>query len=136
MDRISEELITVLKENEVFVFGSNLSGIHGAGAARQAYEKFGAVWGQGVGALGDSYAIPTKDRWIVTMLLEDIAVFVKQFEDYALKTPQKKFLVTQIGCGLAGFTPEKIAPLFHNCLTLENVYLPQCFVDVLTKERG
>ena len=136
MNRVSEDFITTLKENEVFVFGSNLAGVHGAGAARQAYESFGAVWGQGVGVQGLCYAIPTKDKNIVSLSLACIQDYVQSFVFHACLSPEKKFLVTQIGCGLAGFTPEEIAPLFGDCLTLENVYLPQCFVDILTRGRG
>ena len=90
-DRISE-----LKENEVFVFGSNLAGAHGGGAARLAYNRFGAIWGQGVGLQGQSYAIPTMQGGV-----ETIKPYVDEFIAFAKAHPEKKFLVTKIGCGIA-----------------------------------
>lgn len=98
---------------EIFVFGSNLAGIHGAGAARAAL-KFGAVMGDGVGRRGRSYAIPTKDRDIVTMPIADIAPHVAAFLDHARANPDERFFVTRIGCGLAGYENGDIAPLFRN----------------------
>ena len=97
-----------------FVFGSNLLGYHGAGAARYAMEHHGAVWGCGIGFQGTSYAIPTKDERIQTLPLEGVAFYVCNFLHYARQMPETTFHVTQIGCGLAGFTPEQIAPLFAN----------------------
>ena len=104
-DRISE-----LKENEIFVFGSNLAGFHGGGAAHVAYKKFGAVWGQGVGLQGQSYAIPTMQGGV-----ETIKPYVDEFIEFAKAHPEYKFLVTLIGCGIAGFLPSDIAPLFNGC---------------------
>ena len=122
-DRIIE-----LKPNEIFVFGSNLSGFHGGGAARLAYERFGAVWGLGVGLQGRSYAIPTMQGGV-----ETIKPYVDQFRDFALEHPEYKFLVTRIGCGIAGFTPKQIAPLFATALELPNVVLPRDFVEIIIK---
>lgn len=97
---------------EIFVFGSNLAGIHGAGAAKTAYKKHGARWGMGVGHYGCSYAIPTKDKSIKSMSLEDIETFVAAFILYAAAHPEWDFKVTRIGCGLAGFTDAEMAVLF------------------------
>lgn len=104
----------------VFVFGSNLAGIHGAGAAFYAFKHHGAQMGVGVGMTGNSYAIPTKDKHIRSMRLGDIIPYVDQFIDYAREHPETMFQVTQIGCGLAGFKANQMAPLFrlapHNCM--------------------
>lgn len=102
-----------------FVFGSNLAGIHGAGAARYAMGHHGAIYGRGIGFQGNSYAIPTKDERIQTLPLEDVRMWVQKFLNSARTSSETTFHVTQIGCGLAGFTPEQIAPLFadapRNC---------------------
>ena len=97
-----------------FVFGSNLAGIHGAGAARYAVLHHGAIMGQGTGFQGDSYGIPTKDHHIRTLPLESIAFDVLWFLKYAKLHPETIFHVTQIGCGLAGLEPKDIAPMFHD----------------------
>lgn len=104
----SPNYITKLQPDEIFVFGSNLAGMHGGGAARLAYQKFGAVWGQGVGLQGQSYAIPTMQGGV-----ETIQPYVDEFIKFAKQHPQLKFLVTEIGCGIAGFSPSEIAPLFE-----------------------
>jgi hypothetical protein len=96
----------------IFVFGSNLAGVHGAGAARAAMEDFGAIYGIGVGFVGQSYAIPTKDYQIQTMKLEAIKPFIEQFVHVTHTQHTKKFFITRVGCGLAGFTDDQIAPLF------------------------
>lgn len=114
--------ITELKPNEVFVFGSNLDGSHGGGAAWTAYKKFGAIWGQGNGIQGQSYGIPTMHGGT-----EVIQPYVSEFIQYAKEHPDKKFLVTLIGCGIAGFTPAQIAPLFKDAIGVENVILPKEF---------
>ena len=119
-------MISSLDENEIFVFGSNLGGMHGGGAARAAYNRFGAVWGQGVGLQGQSYAIPTMQGGV-----ETIKPYVDDFIAFAEAHKEYKFLVTRIGCGIAGFKDEEIAPLFAAALDLENVILPQEFVKVL-----
>ena len=120
------EFITELKPNEVFVFGSNLQGIHAGGAARIAHERFGAVWGQGVGMQGQSYAIPTMQGGV-----ETIEPYVEEFMDYAFRHRELTFLVTRIGCGIAGFTAQQIAPLFLKVIDLENVILPKDFVEIM-----
>lgn len=122
------EMISELKDNEIFVFGSNLGGFHGGGAARAALNRFGAVWGQGVGLQGHSYAIPTMHGGP-----ETIKPYVDEFVDFATGHPELKFLVTRIGCGIAGFTAEEIAPLFADAIHQENIILPEDFVAVLTK---
>ena len=126
--RISPDFINYLKENEIFVFGSNLEGMHGGGAARIAYNKFGAVWGQGVGLQGQSYGIPTMHGGI-----EEIKPYVDEFINFAKSHPELKFLVTRIGCGIAGFKDEEIAPLFKDAFEIENIYLPKSFYDILVK---
>lgn len=98
----------------VFVFGSNLAGRHGAGAARTALQNHGAKYGQGVGRQGNSYAIPTKDENIQTLPLDRIEIFVDEFLEYARNNPDTQFAVTRIGCGLAGYKDADIAPLFAN----------------------
>ncbi|MCF0199667.1 MAG: hypothetical protein HUK02_10160 [Bacteroidaceae bacterium] len=115
-----------LADNEIFVFGSNLEGMHGGGAARTALKKFGAVMGQGVGLQGQSYGIPTMQGGV-----ETIRPYVDDFVKFAQEHPDLKFLVTRIGCGIARFTDAEIAPLFAAALTVENIYLPQSFLDVL-----
>lgn len=122
--RISEKWITTLAKNEIFVFGSNLEGAHGGGAAAIAYKKFGAVWGKGVGLYGQTYGIPTMHGGV-----EAIKPYVDEFVAFAKLHPELKFLVTEIGCGIAGFTPQEIAPLFRKVIDedIENVYLPERF---------
>ncbi len=123
---ITPNNIQSLEPNEVFVFGSNLQGQHGGGAARLAYEKFGAVWGLGVGLAGQTYAIPTMHGDI-----KAIKPYVDQFIETARIMRDKKFLVTKVGCGIAGFSVSQIAPLFKDALELDNVALPQEFVDII-----
>lgn len=132
-NRISSSHITELKDDEIFVFGSNLSGYHGAGAANVAYTKFDAKWGKGVGKMGRCYAIPTKDLYIQTLPLEYIATYVKRFIAYSKRFSDYKFLVTEIGCGLAGYKAKDIAPLFKDAIKLKNVYLPKSFIKYLIK---
>lgn len=126
--RISPDFINTLKENEIFVFGSNLEGMHGGGAARIAYNKFGAIWGQGVGLQGQSYGIPTMHGGV-----KEIKPYVDEFINFAKSHPELKFLVTRIGCGIAGFKDEEIAPLFQDAFEIENIYLPKSFYDILVK---
>ena len=120
--------IKELKENEVFVFGSNLGGFHGGGAARVAMESFGAVWGQGVGLQGQSYAIPTMHGGV-----DVIKPYVDEFIAFAREHRDLKFLVTPIGCGIAGFTVEEIAPLFADAIDDENIILPEAFVKEINR---
>lgn len=126
--RYTPDNITSLGEDEVFVFGSNLAGIHAGGAARTAVERFGAIMGQGVGIQGQSYAIPTMQGGV-----ETIKPYVDDFIALAREWDQTTFYVTRIGCGIAGFTDEEIAPLFADALDLYNVRLPKSFVDVIEK---
>lgn len=123
------EWITELKPDEIFVFGSNLAGAHGGGAARVAMDRFGAVWGQGVGLQGQSYAIPTMQGGV-----ETIRPYVDEFIAFAKAHPEYTFLVTPIGCGIAGFAPEQIAPLFNDALEVENILLSEDFVHVIDAE--
>ena len=122
--RYTPEHIKELKEGEVFVFGSNLAGAHGGGAAAAAVRYFGAVWGQGVGMQGQSYAIPTMHGGV-----DVIKPYVDEFIQYAKEHAELTFLVTRIGCGIAGFRDAEIAPLFAPSLNLENVILPKSFVE-------
>ena len=124
------ERITELKANEIFVFGSNLQGSHGGGAALAAYRKFGAIWGQGVGLQGQSYGIPTMHGGV-----EIIKPYVDEFIRFAEANPQMKFLVTRIGCGIAGFSVAEMAPLFRSAIEVGNVILPKDFVEVIQKNR-
>ncbi len=127
---ITSEFITQLKDNEIFVFGSNLQGAHGGGAALTAAKKFGAIWGQGVGLQGQSYGIPTMHGGV-----ETIKPYVDEFIAFAREHADKHFLVTRIGCGIAGFKDEEIAPLFAEAINMVNVSLPRSFVDIISKER-
>lgn len=128
--RYTPENITKLGEDDIFVFGSNLAGMHGGGAARVAWQKFGAVWGQGVGLQGQSYAIPTMQGGVDT-----IKPYVDEFLDVAYECDQNTFYVTRIGCGIAGFTDEQIAPLFDRALDMYNVVLPESFVKIIEARR-
>ena len=116
--RVTSNHIERLQPNEIFVFGSNLSGHHGGGAALLAMNKWGAIWGQGVGLQGQTYGIRP---------------YVDEFIQFANKHPEMTFLVTEIGCGIAGFTPQEIAPLFAKATTTENIHLPQRFWDLLER---
>lgn len=125
--RISESNITELNENEIFVFGSNSSGEHWGGAAKLAHEKFGAVWGISDGISGNTYAI---DSMSGMGILKD---GIGRFMETAKKSKNSKFLVTEIGCGIAGFKIENVAPLFDLCINIENVYLPARFWEFYKK---
>lgn len=118
--RTTPDYITELKSGEIFVFGSNLQGMHGGGAARTAYQKFGAIMGQGVGLQGQSYGIPTMQGGV-----ETIRPYVDEFIAFAKGHPELTFLVTRIGCGIAGFTDDEIAPLFTGAHGIENIVLPE-----------
>ena len=111
--RIASDSITQLAEGEIFVFGSNIQG------------NFGAEWGVGEGLTGRTYALPTMEG------KASLTHAVKNFTACAKKHPKLTFLVTAVGCGIAGYSPLEVAPLFAEAATLENVYLPQVFVDVL-----
>ena len=122
------ECINSLSDNEVFVFGSNLRGWHQGGAAKHAHRYFGAIWGQGVGLQGQSYAIPTMQGDVDT-----IKPYVDEFIVFAKNHQELTFLVTRIGCGIAGFKDEEIAPLFIVALGYENIVLPYSFIKALGK---
>lgn len=126
IQRITPSFITNLQQNEIFVFGSNLQGNHAGGAARIARLHFGAEMGNGVGPQGQSYAIPTMQGGV-----ETIKPYVDEFIDYAIRHPEQHFLVTPIGCGIAGFTPSEIAPLFEKAKNIENISLPESFWSII-----
>ena len=117
--RTTPEFISELKPGEIFVFGSNLRGMHGGGAAYAAYRKFGAIMGQGVGLQGQSYAIPTMQGGV-----ETIRPYVDECIAFAKAHPELTFLVTRIGCGIAGFTDDEISPLFEKAHNVDNIVLP------------
>ena len=128
--RYTPEKIESLREGEIFVFGSNLAGHHGGGAANIAFKKFDAIWGQGVGLQGQCYAIPTMQGGVDT-----IKPYVEEFVSFAKQHSEFTFLVTKIGCGIAGFSEEEIAPLFMNALQVENIVLPESFENIIKSVR-
>lgn len=123
--RVTPHFIDHLEANEIFVFGSNAQGQHAGGAAAQAMAQFGAVWGQGEGLQGQSYAIPSMEG------LDSLREAVERFIQFADRHRELRFLVTRIGCGIAGYTEEQVASLFTHCIKLENVTLPASFWKVL-----
>lgn len=123
--RVAPDIIRHLEANEIFVFGSNASGRHGGGAAAFAMQQFGAIWGQGEGLQGQSYAIPTMEG------MESMRAAIDRFAQFAEQHPELRFLVTRVGCGVAGYSVREVAPLFQGCIGLENVALPSDFWDVL-----
>lgn len=120
-------MIKSLKPNEIFVFGSNLAGRHGLGAAKLARQKFGAIYGEGIGLFGQSYAIPTKSYMLKVLSVKEISHYVDKFIEFAKVNPQLTFLVTEIGTGYAGYTHTEIAPLFKDAKNVNNIQLPQNF---------
>lgn len=124
-DRVTPDMIDSLLFNQVFVFGSNVSGMHGGGAAATAVRLFGAQMGKGEGLQGQSYAIPTMER------LENTGAAVHRFCQFAKEHPEKQFLVTKIGCGIAGYDVKEIAPFFEEAIDVQNVSLPRQFWEVL-----
>lgn len=136
-NRVTPENITQysLDRDGVFVFGSNEIGQHGAGAARLAWDHFGARLNQGFGMTGQCFGIPTKDWDVKVLGLREIAFYVERFIVFA-KTPRLhkwKWYITKIGCGLAGYTPEDIAPMFASVRHDKRFWLPQEFIDVIDK---
>lgn len=127
---ITPERIATLSKNEIFVFGSNLGGKHDGGAAYTARAKFGAKQGQGVGLQGQSYGIPTK-----RMSIEEIKPFVDDFIIFAKRHPELTFLVTRIGCGHSGHKDKDIASLFVDALEMDNVALPESFIEIITEKK-
>lgn len=123
--RIASDHIAQLGENEIFVFGSNIQGAHGGGAAWFAYKKLGAEWGVGEGLTGRCYALPTMEGEA------SMKHAVERFTVCAKQHPELTFLVTAVGCGIAGYTPSQVAPLFKEAAELENVYLPQVFSQII-----
>lgn len=129
--RITNNNIGKLYQNEIFVFGSNEAGLHIGGAALHAYLNFGARYGQGFGQAGKSFAIPTLDWHVGKLPLGVIRSYVRRFIKFARYNKNLTFLVTEIGCGIAGRTPEEIAPLFKGAKRTKNIHLPQRFWDIL-----
>ena len=129
--KFTPDKITKLKKNQVFVFGSNEAGIHGAGAAKLAEEKFGAIRGIGYGLHGKSFAIPTEDLQIRTLPLDKIEKYIQYFLIEVMEYPDTEFLVTKIGCGLAGYSEDQIANLFKGKFIPENVTLPESFFNII-----
>lgn len=123
--RVTPDWIEHLKENEIFVFGSDAEGFHDGGAAAQAVCLFGAIRGQGEGLQGQSYAIPTTEG------IAAMSDAIQRFRSFAAHNTDKRFLVTRIGCGTAGYPASQVAPLFGDCIHLENVALPSEFWDIL-----
>ncbi len=115
----------------IFVFGSNLAGVHGAGAALEAKEEWGAIYRRGKGRQGQSYGIPTKDSNLNSLSLSEIQRFVDEFIVYARNNSHLTFLITRIGCGLAGYRDSQIAPLFSKCP--DNCNLPEEWIDIYGK---
>lgn len=131
IERTTPENINNLTENQIFVFGSNLSGRHGKGAAKIAL-GWGAKWGQAKGLQGKTYGIPTKDASISrTLTIEEIKPFVVEFIEFAKANPNFIFLVTEIGCGLAGLKPKEVAPLFKDVVKVSNIHLPSRFWSIV-----
>ena len=126
--RVTPSWIDEMDQNEVFVFGSNTRGIHDGGASFTAVQYFGAIVGQPEGPQGQSYAIPTDGA-----SLTDIQASVNSFIVYAKAHPHLTFLVTEIGCGTAGYHPMEIGPLFNDAVSVPNIYLPKMFWKYLTK---
>ncbi len=132
--KLTPEYINKLEANEIFVFGSNLAGIHGGGAAFTAKKLFGAELGVGIGLTGKCYALPTKDKHIETMpIYPYIAREVLNLFFCIKNNPDKVFLITKVGCGLAGYTEEDIAPLFKGFINLPNITLPLEFIEIINR---
>lgn len=124
--RISPDFVTQLNKDEIFVFGSNIEGQHIGGAAKYAYKKFGAKWGKGDGLTGNSYAIPTMHG-----KLKDVKPYIDKFINFAKKNPKNNFLVTRIGCGIAGFYDGEMSEAFKEALNVKNIFLPRKWVELL-----
>ena len=123
-----------VEKRKIFVFGSNEAGRHGKGAALYAYRNHGAIYGQGIGLQGDSYAIPTKNKDLITLPLETIESYVMVFIVFSMLHPDWDFIVTNIGCGLAGYTPEQIAPMFERRKDQPNLHFSKEFKDVFNRK--
>lgn len=131
-NRVTPAIVSALDKNQIFVFGSNLAGRHGKGAAKQAMQ-WGAIYGHPHGLQGQTYAIPTKNYSITKALgIEEIRLYVNQFILFAKLNNNLIFLVTEIGCGLAGYSPNDIAPLFSEAVFVENIFLPEKFQKIIS----
>lgn len=130
------EYITKDDENTIFVFGSNLAGRHGKGAALTARLTWGAKTGVGSGLTGRAYALPTKDAKLNTLPLSAIAVHVKRFTAFATYRTDLVFMCTRVGTGLAGYSDRDVAPLFAGAARLGNVYLPANWLDIIAASKG
>ena len=131
--RITPDNIIDIKDNEVFVFGSNLGGFHSKGAAKTAL-TWGAKWRQAAGLQGRTYGIPTKDRTVKRVLsVIEIKPYVDEFIQFAINNPNLIFFCTEIGCGLSRYKPKDIAPLFIDAINIENIHLPRRFWRILVK---
>lgn len=130
--RITPDNITTLAPDEIFVFGINSEGRHAGGAAAQAM-IWGAEWGRGEGLQGQTYAIPT-----MFVTVNEIKPYVDRFIEFAKRNPEKRFLVTKIGCGIAGFEADQIAPLFELAVTdsIKNICLPADFFIIIISYLG
>ena len=129
--KITPENITELQDNQIFVFGSNLSGNHAGGAAKLASEKFGAETGIGEGLTGQSYALPTLDEKLQQREIDDIKTSVDLLLEVAKSNTDKHFIITEIGCGIAGYDHQEIGPMFKDFYLLDNISLPQKFIDCI-----
>ncbi len=123
--RVASDRISTLSDNEIFVFGSNINGMHGGGAAWFAFKHFGAEWGVGEGITGRTYALPTMEGY------NSLCRAVKRFLECAQQHNELVFLVTAVGCGIAGYTAAEVAPLFKEAVQMKNVYLPMEFWQFL-----
>lgn len=132
MERVTPEMITDLKANEVFVFGSNAAGNHYGGAAHTALQ-WGAEWKVGEGLRGQTYAFPTLTHWMQPMPKVILKEHVQSLRRCIARNPQFIFLITEVGCGIAGFRVEQMAPLFEPLADMPNVYLPARFWAVLNQ---
>ena len=126
-DKLTPEIITELKHNEIFVFGSNTKGLHAGGAAYYANRFFGAVWGVSDGVTGNTYAIPTCTPEIEKVGVNELKSSIDRFIQYATENPALNFLVTPIGCGIAGWSVDEVEPMFESAKSLPNVLLPESF---------
>lgn len=124
-NRVTPYRVTSLEQGQIFVFGSNAAGHHGGGAARQAMERFGAVYGQGDGLQGQCYAISSMEG------LPNLRENVDRFIGFARQHPELTFLVTRIGCGIAGYKPDDVAPMFGSAVEIENIWLPMDFWKII-----
>lgn len=129
--QVTPEKVYSLKENEIFVFGSNLLGIHKRGAAKDALDNYGAILGQGEGLQGQSYALPTKNTPTEFMPYENLKQYIDRLHLTIKQNPNLHFLITKVGCNLAGFTVWEIAPLFKDFIFLNNCSLPRDFLDFI-----